>query len=270
MNIGIDIGATKVLVCHITNEGIKNSIRFETPKNYTDFLIILSNTVVSMTTESIDYCVIAIPGVVDQEKGYIISCGNLNWKDVPIMHDIKSRLHCHNVHIENDAKLAALSEARLLPHIKRVFYLTVSTGIGGALVIDGNLDKSTIHNEIGHTLYERDGKIVTWQSFASGKALVQRFGKKASEIDDPYVWAIFSKDLCLGIIDIAAFLYPDVVVIGGGVGSHFHKYKKQLDNELQALSSPIITIPTIRKAAHPEEAVIYGCIEVMKDHENNS
>ena len=270
MNIGIDVGATKVLVCHITEKGIKKSIRFETPKLYTDFLALLSDTVASLTTDSIDYCVVAIPGVIDQEKGYLISCGNLDWSDIPIKNDLQLLLHCNDLYIENDAKLAAISEARQIPAFRRIFYLTVSTGIGGALVIDGKLDQSTIHNEIGHTLYERDGKIVTWQSFASGKALVQRFGKRASEIDDPHIWTIFSSDLSLGIVDIAAFLYPDVIIIGGGVGTHFNKYKDQLNSKLQALSSPVIKVPQIRQAVHPEEAVIYGCIEIMKDYEKSS
>ena len=69
-----------------------------------------------------------------------------------------------------------------------------------------------------------DGELVPWETFASGKAIVRRFGKLASEIDDPAIWKIISRDLALGIIDMAANIQPDVIIIGGGVGTHFKKY----------------------------------------------
>ena len=115
-------------------------------------------------------------------------------------------------------------------------------------------------------LFERDGELVTWESFASGKAIVKRFGKMASEINDPATWQIISRDLVMGIIDIIANIQPDIVIIGGGVGSHFAKFEKFLKAELKKYESPMVPIPPVVAAKHPEEAVIYGCYELMKDH----
>ena len=61
--------------------------------------------------------------------------GNLPWQDVPIAKDVESIIHCPTM-IENDAKLAGLSEAMLVKDYRRVLYVTIGTGIGTAIIID--------------------------------------------------------------------------------------------------------------------------------------
>jgi glucokinase len=60
-------------------------------------------------------------------------------------------------------------------------------------------------------------------------------------------------------------IQPDLIVIGGGVGTHFEKFEKPLLNELKKYENPLAPTPLIRKAVHPEEAVIYGCYELAKE-----
>lgn len=252
------------------NGKIEGSIKFPTPKKYSEFVKLLAENVDKLTTDKWQLACVAAPGKIDREKGLVIAFGNLPWENVPIRDDLRKIAGCHVI-IENDAKLAALSEARLLePPRKKVIYLTVSTGIGGGTVIDRKLDPDLVDAEVGHMLFERDGQLVKWESFASGKAIVKRFGKMASEIDDPEIWKIVSRDLAMGIIDIAANVYPDIIVIGGGVGSHFHKYGKFLRAELKKYEDPMVKIPEVVQAKHPEEAVIYGCYEAIKDYEESA
>ena len=245
---------------------IEDSVKFPTPRDYKEFVSQLADTVASLTTEKWDVACVAAPGKIDHETGVVIAFGNLPWKNVPIRDDVQKITNCP-VLIENDAKLAALSEARLLktPHHK-VTYLTVSTGIGGGTIINNVIEPDLQDAEVGHMLFERDGELVPWESFASGKAIVRRFGKLASEIDDPAVWKIISHDLALGIIDVAANIQPDVIIIGGGVGTHFKKYGAFLNAELKKYESPMVPAPKVVGAKHPEEAVIYGCYELIKDY----
>ncbi len=267
MYIAIDIGGTKTLIARMKKNGeIEESIKFPTPALYKDFVKQLAENVAKITTSKWEVACVAAPGKIDRETGIVLAFGNLKWKNVPIRADVEKITNC-TVLIENDAKLAALSEARLLdPPRKRVMYLTVSTGIGGGTVIDNVLDPDLVDAEVGHMLFEREGKLVTWQSFASGKAIVKRFGKLASEIDDPAIWRIVARDLAIGIIDIAANSYPDVIVIGGGVGTHFKKYGNFLRAELKRYENPMVSLPKVVAAKNAEQAVVYGCYELIKDH----
>jgi len=268
MYITIDIGGTKTLVALMAVDGsIKESIKFPTPKNYNEFKIILADTVSKITTNTIHLVCVAAPGKIDHNSGVVIAFGNLPWQNVPVRGDVQSITKA-TVLIQNDAKLAALSEARLLsPPRHKVIYLTVSTGIGSGTVINNVLDPDLLDAEVGHMKFEREGKLVNWESFASGKAIVKRFGKLASEIDDPAIWKVISRDLAMGIIDIAANIQPDVVIIGGGVGSHFHKYGHFIKAELKKYEDPMVKIPEIVQAKNPEEAVIHGCYQLIKDYE---
>lgn len=271
MYLTIDIGGTKTLLARMTNEGkIQESIKFPTPKRYENFKTELAENIEKITTAPFQLVCVAAPGKIDRETGVAVAFGNLPWRDVPIRQDVHKMTKA-TVLIENDAKLAALSEARLLdPPARKTIYLTVSTGIGGGTVIDNKLDPDLVDAEVGHMLFERDGQLVTWESFASGKAIVKRFGKLASEIDDPEIWKIIARDLAMGMIDVAANVQPDAIIIGGGVGTHFHKYGAFLRAELKKYEDPMIKIPRVVQAKHPEEAVIYGCLELIKDYEASS
>ena len=113
-------------------------------------------------------------------------------------------------------------------------------------------------------MLEHDGTIQKWEDFASGRALKTRYGKLASEIDDPQIWEAYAKDLAPGIEQLLAVIQPDVVIIGGGVGAHFEKFSAPLETELKKLESAMVRIPPVIKAQRPEEAVIYGCYDLIK------
>jgi len=266
MYLGIDIGGTKTLLARFTKDGVlQESFKFPTPKTYNEFKLELANNVARITTKPWTMAAVGAPGVIDREAGVDRNINNLGWLDVPLVSLVKSIANCE-VLLENDAKLAGLSEARLLKPIpNKVLYVTVSTGIGGSLMIDGNLDQHLLDAEIGWMLHERDGKMVTWESFASGKAIVKRFGKKASEITDPHVWKLISRDIAIGLIDTCAVVQPDIVIIGGGVGAHFSKFKVPLKEAMQEYESALVKAPKIVAAKNPEQAVIYGCYQLMKD-----
>ncbi len=266
MYLAIDIGGTKTLVGRFTNDGIlRDSVKFPTPPLYDDFLKTLSENIAKITTTEWTKVCVAAPGRIDHATGVVIGFGNLTWRNVPIKADVQKITKTDTL-ILNDAKLAGLSEARLLKPLRnKALYVTISTGISSALVVKGKLDPELIDTEPGQMMFEKHGKVVTWESFASGKAIVNRFHKRASDINDPHVWGLISEDIALGLIDVIANIQPDIVIIGGGVGTHFKKFAKPLVKELKKYESPLVTVPAIVGAQRAEEAVVYGCYEYMKD-----
>ena len=255
------------MLARFTKDGdLQETLKFPTPKDFGEFKKELSSNIARITTKPWTMAAVGAPGIIDHKAGIDRNINNLGWVNVPLVSLVKSIANC-DVLLENDAKLAGLSEARLLkPLPRKVVYVTISTGIGGAVIIGGNLDQDLLDSEIGWMLHERAGKMVTWESFGSGKAIVKRFGKFASEITDPHVWKLISHDMALGLIDISAVLQPEIIIIGGGVGSHFSKFSKPLREALKSYESPLVHAPKVVGAKNPEQAVIYGCYQLMKDH----
>lgn len=264
MYLGIDIGGTKTLIARLNNEGvIQDSVKFLTPKIYSSFLKELAVNVANLSTKSIVAAGVAAPGSIDREHGVAKDFGNLPWHDVPLQKDIRKMLHCPVV-IENDANLAGLSEAMLLPQYDCVLYVTVSTGIGTGIITKQQIDPEFADSEGGHIMLEHKGKIMMWEKFASGQAIVKRFGKRASDIQDKKTWRIIAKDIGIGLYDLIAFIQPDAVVLGGGVMAHLDKFDDLLNHELKRYETPLTPIPPILRAQRPDQAVVYGCYDLAK------
>ncbi len=264
MYLGVDIGGTKTLVACFDDEGVlQEEVKFPTPSNYNLFLKELANVVDKLSTTEFRAAAVAVPGKIDRERGTALAFGNLPWKDVSIESDIKRIARC-SVAIENDAKLAALSEALLMPDCERVLYITISTGIGIGIVERGQIDAALMDAEGGSMLLDHKRKLEKWESFASGKAITERYGKHASEIHDPQTWREISRNLAEGIIELIAIIQPDVIVLGGSVGAYFERFQPYLEEELKKYATALTPIPPIYKAKRPAEAVIYGCYELAK------
>lgn len=266
MYLGIDIGGTKTLVAAFDNKGmLKEKHKFPTPQKYIDFLRQLSLTVADMSTTEWTACCVAFPGLVDRKEGVGVVCGNLPWRNVSIARDVKKIINCPVI-IENDANLAGLSEAVHLTKYNRVLYVTISTGIGTGIIIDQTIDPDFEDSEGGHMVLEHNGKRQRWEDFASGSAIVRRFGKQASEITDAKTWRLIARDIATGLLDLTAIIRPEVVVLGGGVNTYLERFEPYLMQEMEHYATPLTPLPKILKAAQPNDAVIIGCYYWAKKH----
>jgi predicted NBD/HSP70 family sugar kinase len=265
MYAGIDIGGSKTLVASLDVHGvITEKIRFETPKKYDDFLAELRTAFGALRNDDFVAGGVGAPGSIDRHHGRGISFGNLGWKNIPILTDVENITRCPMV-LENDAKLAALSEAMLVKDTyDKVLYVTISTGIGMGLIVDRTIQTGFGDGGGRTMLVEHNGRLESWESFASGKAIVARYGKKAADIKDKKTWQAVVRDLVPGFIELIALTQPDVVVIGGSVGTHFAKYGELLQAELKKFETPLLPIPSVLGAGRPEEAVLFGCYDLAK------
>jgi predicted NBD/HSP70 family sugar kinase len=265
MYLGVDIGGTKTLVSTIEDNGvIIQRVKFPTPQNYNEFLKQLFAVYEGFNNREYVAAGIGIPAVtIDRRNGVGHRFGNLKWHDVAIREDVQQLIKCPVV-VENDAKLAGLSEAMLVKDCRKVLYVTISTGIGFALIVDGIIDPAFGDGGGRTLLVEHDGKRVAWESFASGKAIVKKYGLRAEDIKDEHIWTAVSGNIAVGLIDLIAVTEPDIVIIGGGVGRYLTRYQKHLRAALKKYESPLLAIPPIRRAKRPDDAVIYGCYDLAK------
>jgi glucokinase len=266
MITAVDVGATKVLVAQFGPDGVpRGESRFPTPKDAQEFLLELHQHLDAF--KSIDNLVVGVPGVVD-DNGVVIRCSNLPWQHFAL----KQLLEAHyNVptHILNDAKLAGLAEVHSLSPMPRLgLYLTVSTGIGDGIILDGRIHPAFGNSEPGHIRLQFDGEWQQWQQFASGSALTKHFGKQAHFFERETEWREVADRISRGLFVLIPVLQPDVIIFGGGVGMFFEHFDDFLIEKLQGLQ-PFITIPKMIKAHHPDEAVLYGCY-YFATHDSNA
>lgn len=267
MYLAIDVGATKTLLAVFSRDGkVTCEHKFATDHSYSKFKKDLQATISSeeLKNFSISAACCAIPGKVDRAKGLGVAFGNLEWHNVPILADLEKILPHVPVLIENDANLAGLYEAHVHKKYKKVLYVTLSTGIGGGIITNGELDEDFADAEIGHMVLERDGQLKKWEDFASGQALVERFEQTAEQLNNPFAWKKYARDVARGLDALLATLQPDVIIIGGSVGAHLEKFQQLLEAELKKFANDMVEIPPIIKATKAEEAVIYGCYEFIR------
>lgn len=261
--VGVDIGGMSVkfgLVDEngsiITKKTVKTSKVPEIVAN--DIVNIVNEILVenSLSINDIFGVGMGCPGMINTEKGTVDCWENLDWVDVPLVSMIKEKLNT-NVKLSNDANLAILGESiwGSAKGYKNVVMLTLGTGVGGGVIIDGKLfegceGKGT---ELGHMTLVKDGVYCNCgrkgclEVYASATALMNQTKDAMLKDTNSLMWKLADNDLnkvngkipfeaskqgdktAISVVDkyveylsdgIMSFLNifrPEIVLIGGGV-----------------------------------------------------
>jgi len=267
MIIAVDTGGTKTLVARLSDDGmIEQKTKFLTPRNINEYKVVLTNTIEHLSAGARpDTIVVALPGIVKNDIA--LWCVNLEWENVDIRTLLQPEFHHARILVENDANLAGLGETQALSALPQcALYVTISTGIGTGVIEDGRIDPALRYSEGGHMLLEFNDQVQAWQRFASGKAVYDTYGKYARDITSEETWRQIVYRFSLGFLTLIPMIQPDIIIIGGSMGTYFTKYSEQLVNLLKEKLPPHIPCPEFRQASHPEEAVIYGCYHYAAQH----
>lgn len=260
MLVAVDTGGTKTLVAVFKQDGtLVASVKFPTPVDTTEYLSeVIKAIAKTVDTEPIDAIVVAIPGIIVDD--IVAWCPHLGWKNYDLKADLEHHYPTTPILIENDANLGGLGETRLLKKpVRSVLYVTISTGIGTAVIVNGKIEPSLRSSEGGHILVEYDGVTQAWEGFAAGSAIYKAYGKMAKDIHSKRTWHQIADRISRGFLGLLPFLQPDVVIIGGSMGTHFEKYHAQLVGLIDEKMPWFIPRPRFITAVHAEQAVIYGC-----------
>ncbi len=158
-------------------------------------------------------------GPLNFDKSRIINPPNLpKWHNKPLRESLEKISGCP-VMIENDADLAGLGEATYGAGKGKsiVVYYTISTGVGGARIVDGQIDKSRFGTEPGHQIIDPNDPKGHLEGLISGTALLTRYGKAGEEIQDPAIWSRVAESLAIGLHNSIVHWSPDIIILGGSV-----------------------------------------------------
>lgn len=261
MIITVDTGGTKTLIARFDGDKIVgDTIKFPTPRDSGEYTTEIIKHISHLANDQPPAAIsIAVPGITKDNR--VERFANLPWQDFNVVAKLQPHFPNSLITVENDANLGGLGEARLLADTpERVLYVTVSTGIGTGFIVDGQIEPAMSNSEGGHIVLSYEGESREWESFASGRAIHETYGKFVREIHDPATWEAIAARLSVGFNAILPIYQPNLVIIGGSVGTYFDSYGAILTHDIDAHLNPIITArPTFTEAKHPEEAVIYGC-----------
>ncbi|MGI6172324.1 MAG: ROK family protein [Christensenellales bacterium] len=201
---------------------------------------------------------IGIPGIHDNERNIVPMCTNLFWHQVPLI-PIMHKYVDKPIFVDNDATIAGLAEAvaGVSSGVKNSVFVTLGTGVGGGIVINGKVYTGPhgVASEIGHMIIKFDGEPCTcgnlgcWERYASATALI-RMGREAASMHpesaiaknangdlekltakdvmecakagDPAAKKVFDDYityLCVGFVNLINLYDPEIIALGGGVSA---------------------------------------------------
>lgn len=263
--IGIDLGGTGIKIGVVDESGAILS-QGETPtlagRPYEDIIADMGRCMLDVMArggfeeKDVASIGVGIPGVADEKTGHVIFCTNLGWSDVPLRTELQKYLN-KPVYIDNDATVAGFAESicGVSAGCHSSVFMTLGTGVGGGIVIDGKpySGPNGVGSEIGHMIVMIDGEPCTcgnrgcWERYASATAII-RMGRESAQLHpdgaiaravggdlgkitaktvmdlakegDPQAKEIFDKYvyyLCVGIVNLINCIDPEVIALGGGV-----------------------------------------------------
>jgi glucokinase len=272
--IGVDIGATKIACGVLKEEEFLSKTTIPTPKEgWRSVLDSIVNTVkvLEKLHPEVSEVGVGVPGTHDRARSEVLFAPNIHgFANVPVVDYLSKRLE-RPVGLENDANAAALAEGILgsARHASSSMFITISTGIGGSIIVDGQIWRGFhgIAGEIGHVIRVPGGPIPpggtagALEAVASGTAIerdatfafrkptstaqVFRMAQDGNKTAEQIVHNAM-RYLGMAIADVQKLLDPEVFVIGGGVasvGAYFYTHVQNYAREFARGFSDVTILP---------------------------
>ncbi len=309
---GIDIGGTKIAVALENHAGERFAARrlpTEVRLGPERILENISRTIEEMLAETgtkLTAIGIGCPGPIDIERGLVLAPTNLpDWIDFPIVELVQKRFNVP-ILLDNDANAAALGEYFYGAGrgFKDVFYVTISTGIGGAIICDGRIHHGVQAGagEIGHTVVNPNGTCCRCgiygclETIASGTNIARRMkemlaarnGKSIADLDEITaetvveavrggdaaalsIWNETIRFLGIGIGNAVTLIAPEAVIIGGGVAAAGELLLEPLRCEIRKNVSmvPFEKVEILQASLGSESGVCGALMLAQKAYEKN-
>jgi glucokinase len=317
--VGVDLGGTNIVAGAMPLDGSREIAMHTTPTlaeggaaSVVDRIAAMIEEVIAQTMSETgatrsDFLGVGIgsPGPLNREKGIVIVTPNLGWKNFPLRDEISSRVRLEAT-LDNDANCATLGEfwcgAARGGH--NVIGMTLGTGIGGGLILDGKLyhGASDVAGEIGHTTIDSTGRRCKCgnygclEAYASGPAIAERAREAlrgdegesilASMVDGDQrkitaqtvyeaakrgdsiareVVRETARFLGAGVSNLLNIFNPDIVVLAGGVTQAGDALFQPLRAEVRRRAfRPAVQACRIVPGSLPLSAGVVGAIATFK------
>ncbi len=274
MYLLFDIGGTKTRIAFSSDgKSFDEPSIIPTPRAFKRGILLFRETALKLSGgRRIEAVAGGIAGPLDREKTMLVNSPHISgWIGKPLKKELQKVLKAP-VYIENDAAMVGLGEATYGKGKGRrvVVYMTISTGVGGARIIDGRIDESAMGFEPGHQIIDPTGTLCPecrslpgyLERYISGSAIEKRYGKKSYEISDPGVWEEVARFLAIGLNNTIVHWSPDVVIVGGSVAGKISLSRVRF--HLRKIMKIYPKIPPIERAVLGDVGGLYGALHFLK------
>lgn len=268
MYIVFDIGGTNTRIAS-SKDGttLETPVIYPTSQNFDEAMHIFITTVKDITNnEKITAIAGGIPGPMDIHKTMLLKAPNLKaWNNKPLKNIFEKELQAP-VFLENDTAMWGIGEASrgAGQGYKIMVYMTVSTGVGGTRIVNGNIDVSAQGFEPGHQIINPNGPECGCgghghlEAFISGTAIQKKYGQPPKDIKNPEVWDELAENLAIGLLNTSVFWSPHCIVLGGSMMRDIDitivkKYMSEYNHIL-----PIL--PEVKKSQLGDEGGLLGAL----------
>ncbi len=281
MYVVFDIGGTKTRLAY-SKDGVDigEPIIIPTPKDFEEGMAVFEESFKELSRKKLVKAVAGGIRRLDPKKEMLLPDFRLpDWSGKPLKQKLE-QMTSVSVYLENDTAMVGLGEAVVGAgkDYRIVVYITISTGVGGARIVDKKLDEKVLGFEPGHqiidvdwTVYPEVKKLVEEENMGqleamiSGTSVESRFGKKAYEVDDPQVWDEISKFLAVGLNNTIVHWSPDVIVLGGGMMKSPGISVATVKKSLQGILKIFPNLPEIKKAELGDVGGLHGALMYLKN-----
>ncbi len=207
--------------------------------------------------------VVGLAGLLSRDRQTLLRSPHLRgWEGKQVVNEFSQALGA-SVRFENDVALGALGEAQrgAGAGVSIVAYVAAGTGVGGARVVDGRLDRTAFGFEIGHQLLGTDANAPEWEALVSGSGLLQRYGKPSSEITDSAIWNECADHFTHGLYNTILHWSPERVVLGGSLFLKPNTIPlERVQTTLRSIASALPELPDIQLAMLGNHSGLYGAL----------
>ena len=280
---GIDIGGTSVKLGVYDGDTLIHKTSFKTPLN--DPQALCRAIADALSGQAVQRVGVGTAGSVDFRRDTVCA-SNLGWTDVPLRRMLEEELRLP-VFVDNDAQAALMAEwvDGVCKGADCALYLTLGTGIGGAMIVGGRPYRGA-HNlgaEFGHTIIHPHGPLCgcgrrgCLEYYASATGLSRMAGGRsafhaieAAKAGNPYCVRAFRRyvhELCIGLNNLIMTFDPQVIALGGGVSGAGDFLENACQRELARVFSkttdPLLC--SVRIARHQNDAGILGASYLARE-----
>lgn len=264
MHIVFDIGATNTRIASADNGRINNVQSYPTIANFEEGLDKFINTVKDIAdSQTVKKLSGGFAGIFNQDNSSFTHGGNLQeWSNRNLSQILSQKLDCQ-VLIKNDAGLAALGEAHhgAGKDFATFIYYTISTGIGGAWIIDKQLASNKFSFEPGHQLLDFKNQI-TLGSLISGNHLSNKLRQPIQEVDDQILWSEIKPVLLAGLYNSFLHWPSQAIILGGGIINNSNFSLAELEAELGEKLKGFQISPKVLASKLKDQAGLYGALYI--------
>ncbi|MBD2253047.1 ROK family protein [Nostoc parmelioides] len=259
--IGIDLGGTAIKLGRFRQDGTcSQSLTVATPQPATPeaVFLVMVDAIAQIDPDNETIAIgVGTPGPADAQGRIAQIAINLpQWENVPLADWLETKTNKPTV-IENDANCAGIAEAWLGAgrHYQNFIMLTLGTGVGGAIFLDGKLfvGHRGAAGELGLITLQPDGPMCksgnsgSLEQYTSIKAIRRLTGKEPAELGmlaqagNPQAlqfWQEYGQNLGIGLTSLIYVLTPQAIVLGGGVSASHEFFLPTLKAEIEKRVMP--------------------------------